>query len=115
MLQKCSSLVSPEVFAPLFLKVECLCIPRVEAKITETQIKNIFNKLNIFIIDHIDIIFKKEDKYKRVFIHIKKWLPTENANIALKRLNKNEDIKVIYDDPWFWKISTYKNAKKNKK
>jgi hypothetical protein len=92
--------------------IECLCIPRVQSKITENQIKNIFNQVNIGIIDHIDIITKKDEKYKRVFIHMKKWFATENAKIAQERLQNNQDIKIIYEEPWFWKISVYKKKKK---
>jgi len=90
------------------MDIKCLCIPRVDQKTTEKQIKNIFNHLNLALLDHIDIICKKEEKYKRVFIHIKKWFNTENAKIAQNRLQNDKDIKVIYEDPWFWKISVYK-------
>ena len=92
--------------------MNCLCIPRVHLKITENQIKQVFNQINIGIIDHIDIVTKKDEKYKRVFIHMKKWFTTENAKIAQERLKNNEDIKIIYEEPWFWKISVYKNPKK---
>jgi hypothetical protein len=44
----------------------------------------------------------------RIFIHINKWYNTDNANIAKERLLNGKDIKIIYDDPWFWKISVYK-------
>ena len=44
----------------------------------------------------------------RIFVHINKWYNTENAFIAKERLLNGKDIKIIYDDPWFWKISVYK-------
>jgi hypothetical protein len=92
--------------------IDCLCIPRVQPKVTENQIKSIINQVNIGTIHHIDIVTKKDEKYKRVFIHMKKWFTTENAKIAQERLQNNQDIKIIYEDPWFWKISVYKKKKK---
>jgi hypothetical protein len=32
----------------------------------------------------------------------------ENADAARGRLLNGKDIKIIYDDPWFWKISAYR-------
>jgi len=94
----------------------CLCIPRVIQNTTETQVKQIFSELNLGIIDHIDMITKnteKGDKFKRVYIHFKKWFSTPNASIARERLEKNQEIKIIYDEPWFWKVSAYKKKVRN--
>ena len=33
-----------------------------------------------------------------------------SAESARERLINGQDIKVIYDDPWFWKVSAYKEA-----
>lgn len=88
-----------------------LCIPRVYANIKEMYIRKIFEHLNLGTLDHIDIVSKKsekKDKFNRVFIHFRCWNDTENASIARERLLNGKEIKVIYDDPWFWKISAYK-------
>lgn len=88
-----------------------LCIPRVYSTIKESHIHKIFKDLNIGTLDHIDIVSKKgekKDKFNRVFIHFKFWNDTENAMIARERLLNGKEIKVIYDDPWFWKISAYR-------
>ena len=98
------------------LKPLVLCIPRVYATIKETYIHKIFKDLNLGTLDRIDIVSKKgekKDKFNRVFIHFRCWNDTENAIIARERLLNGKEIKVIYDDPWFWKISAYKeNANK---
>jgi hypothetical protein len=99
------------------MNTEILFIPRVLFNTTEKQIKDIFNRLNIGIIDHIDLIPKNDEKNqknksKRVYIHLKKWLDTENAKITKERFGNNQDIKVIYDEPWFWKVSAYKKPQK---
>lgn len=89
-----------------------LCIPRVHTNISENQIRRIFNELKLGIIERVDmIVCKKNDKFKMVFIHFKKWFTEGNANIAREKLKCGEEIKVIYDDPWFWKISAYRDKK----
>jgi hypothetical protein len=102
-----------------------LCIPRVKAYIHEDKIRSIFNALDMGIIERIDIKTNSynhhnhnhynKERYNRVFIHYKSWNNTENANIARERLSNGKDIKVIYEDPWFWKITACKSMKKIEK
>ena len=92
-------------------RCKTLCIPRTDINISEPFVRNIFNNLNIGSIGRIDLVKKQNEKggcYMRIFIHINKWYNTENANIAKERLLNSKDIKIIYEDPWFWKISVYK-------
>ena len=92
-------------------RCKTLCIPRTDIDISEPFVRNIFNNLNIGNIGRIDLVKKQNEKggyYMRIFIHINKWYNTENADIAKERLLNGKDIKIIYDDPWFWKISVYK-------
>lgn len=93
--------------------VPVLCIPRVKPNINESHIRKIFNDLNMGVLEHIDIVSKtteKGEKTNRVFIHFRYWNHSENANIARERLLNGKEIKIIYDDPWFWKISAYREA-----
>jgi hypothetical protein len=91
-----------------------LCIPRVHTNITESRIRNVFTELKLGVIHRIDIVNRKEEKFKIVFIHFKKWFQEGNAVIARERLMNGQEIKVIYDDPWFWKISAYKERELKK-
>ena len=87
-----------------------LCIPRVLSYIEKNQIKEIFQNLDLGEIEKIDIIKKnreKVDTFNCVFIHLN-WGNSENATKALERLTNKQDIKIIYDEPWFWKVSAYK-------
>jgi len=88
-----------------------LCIPRVFSNISKERILRVFNELNLGKIDKIettpvnssqDTIDKK--KFNRVFIHFSEWGTSENAIKARKRIINGDDIKIIYDDPWFWKV-----------
>ena len=88
-----------------------LCIPRVFSNIGEKRIRSVFYALKLGHIGRIDVVSKtseRGERFNRVFIHFERWFDTENAQSALKLLNEGKDIKVIYDDPWFWKVSTYK-------
>ena len=88
-----------------------LCIPRVFSNIGEARIRRIFDELNMGEIERVDIISKtteKGEKFNRVFVHFKRWSTDGNAEQARQRLLNGQDIKIIYDDPWFWKISAYR-------
>jgi hypothetical protein len=95
-----------------------LCIPRVYTNISESRIRKIFDDLNMGELDRIDIVLKsseKGDKFNRVFVHFKRWNNSENSNAARERLLNGKEIKVIYDEPWFWKISAYREPERNTK
>ena len=88
-----------------------LCIPRVFSNIGDKRIRSVFYALKLGHIGRIDIVNKISDrgeKFNRVFIHFERWFDTANAHSALKLLSEGKDIKVIYEDPWFWKVSTYR-------
>jgi len=91
-----------------------LCIPRVNEKITEKEIRRVIEEINIGKIARIDIMKINKSvkgiqyKFKSVFIHFYNWNKNDNAEQAKNRLLNGKDIKVIYQDPWFWKITAYK-------
>lgn len=92
-----------------------MCIPRVFPNIDEKRIRYIFDQLNMGEIERVDIIGKsteKGDKFNRVFIHFRKWFNNATADTARERLINGKEIKIIYDDPWFWKISAYRETEK---
>jgi len=93
------------------IKTPSLCIPRVFPNIDEHRIREIFDELKMGEIERIDIVKKqteKGEKFNRVFIHWKYWSTGGNADISRERLLNGKEIKIIYDDPWFWKVSAYK-------
>jgi hypothetical protein len=90
-----------------------LCIPRVVAGINKEQVLKIIQSLHLGIIQRIDMIQKKTEKgemFSRVFIHFSKWNDSEVAVQAKERILSGKDIKVIYDEPWFWKISANRST-----
>jgi hypothetical protein len=98
-------------FRTLPANVPSLCIPRVYSNIDEARIRGVFEELDMGDIQRIDIVGKtneKGDKFNRVFVHFKQWNASENANTARERLLNGKEIKILYDDPWFWKVSAYR-------
>lgn len=97
-------------FSKMPINLPSLCIPRVFTNINEIQIRKIFEDLELGIIDRIDIVQKYSqsgEKYNRVFIHFKRWFNEQKA--VRQRLLAGIDIKIIYDEPWFWKVSAYRD------
>jgi hypothetical protein len=85
-----------------------MCIPRAFDNVDERQVRDIFEQLDLGQVSHIDIIERrteKGEKYKRVFIHFTRWFWNDEACTARRRLIDGKDIKVVYNAPWFWKIS----------
>jgi hypothetical protein len=98
-------------FRTLPISIPSLCIPRVFSNIDEKRIRRIFDELNLGIIEQVDIVNKtteKGEKFNRVFVHFKRWFSNANADTARERLLNGKEIKIIYDDPWFWKVSAYR-------
>jgi hypothetical protein len=87
-----------------------LCIPRVFVNIDEKRVRTVFEQLlgKIYRVDIIERTNEKGEKYKRVFVHFEYWYNTEEAQKAKARLEEGKELKIVYDDPWFWKVSINK-------
>ena len=93
-----------------------LCIPRVFNNITETKIRQVFDELGLGKISKIDIKERKNEKgepVKKLYIHFEKWFWNESAQSARRKLISGKEIKIVYDNPWFWKVSASKWAPSN--
>ena len=93
--------------------VPSLCIPRMFPNITKERILQVFGDLDICEIDHIDMISKTSpngEKFQRVFIHMSQWKNNPQAVRARARVLEGKEIKIIYDDPWFWKVSANRSS-----
>jgi len=94
--------------------VPSMCIPRAFKNITRERVIAVFKDLDLGTIERVDMIAKeneKGDKFQRIFIHFKHWNGSANATRAREMLISGKEIKVVYDDPWFWKISANKSAR----
>ena len=104
-------------FRTLPMNVPSLCIPRVFSNIDEKRIRRVLDELKLGDIERVDIVnskpTEKGDKFNRIFIHFTRWNTNENANTARERLINGKEIKIIYDEPWFWKVSAYREPTKS--
>jgi len=90
-----------------------LCIPRVFSNITKERVAFVIKSVNLGEIDHIDMVPKSSengDKFQRVFIHLKQWGTSSEAVRARERVLSGKEIKIVYDEPWFWKISANRST-----
>jgi hypothetical protein len=100
-------------YSTLPKNVPSMCIPRTFPNITKERIAQVFRELNLGPISHIDVVprtSERGEKYQRVFVHLHKWNNTDEAHRARERLLTGKEIKIIYDDPWFWKVSANRSA-----
>jgi len=92
-----------------------MCIPGVFANIKEERIRRIFGDLNLGQVDRVDIVVpkrpvgaeEKENKFNRVFVHLI-WNNTPSSVACRKKLTEGKEVKIIYDEPWFWRVSAYR-------
>jgi hypothetical protein len=102
-------------FRALPSNVPSLCIPRVFPNIDEKRIRRVFDQLDLGQIERVDIVKKTTERgenFNRIFIHFGRWASNENANKAREMLINGKEVKIIYDDPWFWKVSAYKQQQR---
>jgi len=98
-------------FAP---SAPSICIPRVFSNITRARVEAIFRNLDFGEIEKVDMVQKtnaKGQKYQRVFVHFKEWNDDEQTQQARQMLLSDQEVKVVYDDPWFWKLSASKSVR----
>jgi hypothetical protein len=89
-----------------------LCIPRVFNNIGWRRIKKILISCGWGFVDRVDVVPK--GTHKRAFIHFApgKWnTRDQQAMDVLKALQDGKQVKVVYDEPWYWLISLSKSAK----
>ena len=92
-----------------------LCIPRVFPNITEDRIWGVLDELELGVIERIDMVERETrdgEPYQRVFIHFKEWNGQQTqGGIVRQRLLDGEEIKIVYDEPWFWKVSASRSRR----
>ena len=85
-----------------------ICIPRIFSNITKQRIINTFADLGLGEVASVDLLERTNqdgDKYLRAYVHFKRWYSNKDASATRKRLLDGKDAKIVYDEPWFWKIS----------
>jgi hypothetical protein len=86
-------------------QIESICIPRVEQSLSKEYIYNVFDKLDVGIIESMtEIPLRNDSTHKRILLRIR-WNTKNDLSYRLKEQLKNTgSIKVVHCMPWYWKI-----------
>lgn len=91
-----------------------ICIPRALANVSWKEVKDIFEQLiGVGSVERIDLVRSKNDEqFCRIFVHFRSW-PVNKPEVSdmRDRLLSGETIKLVYDQPWFWKCVQSRIAK----
>ena len=86
-----------------------ICIPRVFKSTTRKDLFDIMEKLDFGAVERIDMVPKTNERgesYYKVFIHFKMWnIKNMMAKATRDKLLAGEEIKIVYNAPWFWKCT----------
>ena len=83
------------------MKHPIICIPRISKTFSVTDIRYIFNDYEFGNIRNINIVSGRETN--KVFIIYSYWNTKCNTKIFRNALNNNQEMKLFYDFPNFWK------------
>jgi len=96
-----------------------LCISRTHKNIRQERVFAVLRQLNLGWVGKIDMVPKQvvernpdgtvsRKEFVRVFIHFTKWF-TQNRQTQqfLDRLDSEGFVHIVYDEPWFWKVTKY--------
>jgi|LauGreDrversion4_2_1035121.scaffolds.fasta_scaffold364012_2 hypothetical protein len=89
-----------------------ICIPRtfptIRGEQTKRAVFNTFKDLRIGHIDRIDTVHKTDkhgERFCTVYVHLT-WNTRDNlARETRQKLIDGQEIKIVYDEPWFWKCT----------
>lgn len=89
-----------------------ICIPRTFTTIRGEQTKravfNTFRDLRVGHIERIDTVHKTDqrgERYCTVYVHLQWNMSSKLARDTRQKLLDGQDVKIVYDEPWFWKCT----------
>ena len=98
--------------APAPMTHPSICIPRtfptIRGEQTKRAVFKTFRDLRIGFIDRIDTVHKTDkngERFCTVYIHLKWDMDNKLARDTRQKLVDGQEIKVVYDEPWFWKCT----------
>ena len=102
--------ISYETSSPSFPSlINSIYIPRVFSNIHPNVIGQTFERLNIGVVNHIQVIQRPKKNGKSsaymAFVYFKEWFNNQSAiNLAERVLDPEKQARVVYDDPYYWII-----------
>jgi hypothetical protein len=92
-----------------------ICIPRVFKNIGEKRVRAIMYSLKFGFVERVDMVAKtnqKGDEFWRVFVHFSSWNERNDSAMQVQaKLDSGDQVKIVYDSPWYWMISKSKTQR----
>ena len=92
-----------------------ICIPRTLNNSTWREVKDVFETLfGRGTVERVDIVVRRDDEspFCRIFVHMRYWpMNLPEAAQFRQKLIDGEQVKVVYNNPWFWKCSASRTPK----
>ena len=89
-----------------------ICIPRtfisIRCKPIKAAVFETLRDLRIGHIERIDVVQKTDsrgERYCTIYVHIQWNMRNELARETRQKLLDGNDVKIVYDEPWFWKCT----------
>lgn len=104
------------------VQIPSVCLPRVYYKFDKNYVEQVFCELfgpdihGNSCVERVDIIVRHDrntnEPFHVVFVHFSENMaPTEYVIDFSKRILADEEVKIQYDYPWFWKVRQNRNQK----
>lgn len=90
------------------IQLPSICIPRVFKTVSKGDVYEAFQCiLGENSIERVDMVYKKQglSQYQRVFVHFQPIKKTQISEMMNDRLMRGEDVKLVYQLPYFWKFT----------
>ena len=102
------------------VQIPSVCLPRVYYKFDKNYVEQVFCEIfgpdnrGESCVERIDIIIRHDrntnEPFHVVFVHFSEFMePTQCVIDFSKRIIAQEEVKIQYDYPWFWKVRQNRN------
>ena len=78
-----------------------ICIPKVNNKINKNFIYDIFNQYHFGKLKYVKLL--KKNNISTAFVHYTYFNDDVRSQYVKNLLENEKDIKIMYDEPWYWK------------
>ena len=86
-------------------KMISVCIPRMDSNTTQEYILQTLSKINMGqIVRIIELPIQKDPGSKRLIIKLRRYDVDICPNYIFERLRAGENIKIVHNFPWYWKM-----------
>ena len=86
-----------------------VCIARVFKNISKKRINAALTTLALGDIERIDLVSSKNSQFNTAFIHYHRW---NNSQMdVFEAIKAGRQVKVIYEEPWYWLLSQSRSPK----